>query len=253
MEAIADFGFEEKHPKEASSEGRPERENPIDTFDIERMKDLLTERTIGDMEPYSKFVNEVVWGNHPGAIRLWVNTGYGVYVDRLGRDLLGNPKWCTKKYYQINRQGYGGYEETVTEELFHHLEEVYNSSPDSPRHEFHDLQGLVIAMAERIKRVCRPIFLFDQIRKLADHHYLIAFNLRGHGLQAPDQKRMEKNIVEVVFYPAEGSLRVISTAYESSLSQHDWSVSPVHSEFCFFPSQTREEIIEPIATVMRFY
>lgn len=250
MEALADFGTGRVQSPERD---RPERENPINTFNIEYMKDMLCERTLGPLQPYSRFVNEVMWGNGPGSIRIWVDPKSGVYLDRLGVDLSGERRWYTKKYYQINRQGYGGYEEVVTHELFDRLSEVYEQPPESPKSDYKELNSLVISMAGRIRKESRPIFLFDKIHKLNENRYLISLNLRGQGVQQPGQSRAEKNITDVSYHPNEGYIRVINYMYSSPLGEHKWAVSGPDQDVCYFPTQSRDEIIDPVVTNLRFY
>lgn len=252
MEAIADFGFD-RNTRDPHEGERPERENPIDTFDIEFMTEMLQSRELGSLRPSSRFVNEVTWGSGIGSIRLWVDPKTGVYMNRLGTDLGGEPRWYTKKYYQINRHGYGGFEEVVTQELFDRLVEVQKQPIDSPVRDYKGLKSLLIAMVERLRKDARPIFLFDKVTKMDEYRYLIAFNLRGQGVQAPGQKRVEKNVTDLSYDPEAGTIRVMNYNYESPLGEHKWEVSGPDLDLIYFPTQPRDEIIGPVATSLRFY
>jgi hypothetical protein len=250
LEALADFGFE---AKPAEPVGRPEMENPINTFNIEQMRDILIERELGPFRPFSRFVNEVQWGYNPGAIRLWVDPKSGVYMDRLGNDLDGTPRWYTNRFYQINRHGYGGYEEVVTQELFDHLEKIQESPNDSPMAGFDGMFDLIRSLTERLRREAKSIFIFDRVQKMHENRYLVCFNLRGQGVQAPQQKRIEKNITDINYYPEGGYLRAINYNYESPLGEHKWEVSGPDIDIVFFPTQPKDEIIDPIVTNLAFY
>ncbi len=252
LEALADFGFDRKI-NDAEESKRPEQENPINTFDVEGMCHLLHERTLGNLLPSSRFINEVQWGSAPGAIRLWVDPKTGIYMERLGIDLKGDPRWYVKKYFQVNRHGYGGYEEVVSQEIFDHVEKIYHMPLDSPKSDYTNLKTLVIEMAERLKKEARPIFLFDRIVKMNEDRYMIWFHLRGQGVQAPGQLRIEKNVTDCVYYPTEGYVRVMNYNYTSPLGQHKWEVAGPDVDVCYFPTQSRDEMIGPIATNMRFY
>lgn len=252
VEALADFGVDRPtHHPEAGK--RPEKENPIDTFDIERMRDMMVERELGELLPVSRFVNEVVWGGGPGSIKMWVDPKTGVYIDRLGTDLEGVSRWYTKKYVQINRHGYGGFEETVANEIFDFLEAVQRQQIDSPKRDYTELKSLTLTLAERLRREARPIFVFDGVRQMNENRYLILFNVRGHGLQAPGQVRVEKNVTDVNFYPGGGYIRVINNNYQSPLGEHKWEVGGPDLDCVFFPTQDREEIVSPVVTNLRFY
>lgn len=251
-EAIADFGFDRQNTDPAEGQ-RPEKENPIDTFNIQYMRDILQERSLGELHPRSKFVNEIQWGQGLGSIKLWVDPKTGVYINRLGTDLTGEPRWYTKKYYQINRSGYGGFEEVVAQELFDRIIEVYRQPPDSPKENFGGLKSLLIAMVERLKKEARPIFLFDKVTQLSESRFLIAFNLRGQGVQAPGQRRVEKQIVDLSYDEQNGTIRTIMYGYQSTLGEHKWEVGGPDLDLIFFPTQSRDEIIEPIATNLKFY
>lgn len=252
MEALADFGFDRKVIDQHASQ-RPERENPIDTFNIEYMRDMLVERELGLLQPFSRFVNEVQWGTGVGAMRVLVDPKTGIYMDRLGFDLHGEPRWHTKKYFQVNRHGYGGYEEVVSQELFDRLEEVHKKPLDSPKSDYKDLKTLVIGLTERLRKEARPIFLFDRVNKINDNRYLICFDVRGQGMGEPGQKRVEKNVTDVNYYPSEGYIRVINYSYESTHGEHKWEIGIPDLDLCYFPTQPRDEIIDPIVTNLRFY
>jgi hypothetical protein len=252
METLANYGVD-RRIKDRNEEQRPEKENPINFFDLEYMRDMLCERMLGEMHPFSRFVNEVQWGDGPGALRFNIDPKTGVYIERLGVDLSGEKRWCTKKYFQINRHGYGGFEEVVTQELFDHLQEIYKDPMDSPSADYRDLKMLVINMAERLRKEARPLFLFDRIAKMDENRYLICFNVRGQGVQAPGQTRIEKNVTDVNYYPNEGYIRVINYNYESPLGEHKWEVSGPDMNLFYFPTQSRDEIIDPVATNLRFY
>jgi hypothetical protein len=251
LEGYEMFGFDKPKDKEAPRE----KENPIDAFDFEYLNEMLTKRMVGPLEPTSFHLNEVIWGQGvPGAIRMKVMPQYLVVLERQAHDLAGNLKWYTKRAFQINREGYGGYEEMVAQELLENVEKVYELAPDAPNGEFKDLRGLVLSMADRVRRSIRPVFFFDKILKANENRYLICFNVRGQGVEAPGHSRVEQTQIDVNFYPETGDLRVLSYNIESPVGRtRSWQLQPMNQEFTFLPTQSREEIIEPIAISYRFY
>lgn len=245
------FGFQKK--ADPSSEQK-EPENPIDQFNIEALHDFLVERSLGQIRPRSRYVNEVVWGEQPGAIRYWIGPTYFTAVERLGTDLEGNRLWYTKKAFQINRGGYGGYERIVAQEMFEQLEEVYHENPDSPSSEYKDLKRLVMVMADKLRKSCRPIFMLNKIVEHSENRYLICFNVRGQGVEAPGHQRVEQLTVDMNYYPKAGYLRGLVYSIESPTGgAHEWAVTASQIDLNFMPSQSQDEIIEPIAMSLRYY
>lgn len=255
LEGWEQYGFRDNDPKEKSNYfGSPDPENPVDTFDSEYLINMLSERNIGPLQPKSDHIHEVRWGDQPGSLRLAIQPGYGVYLQRLGKDLQGESLWYTKKYFQINRQGYGGYEEVVTQELYESLENIYKTPEESAKSEFPDLQNFIFHMANRIKSTMRPIFYFDRIHKIHDHRYQICLNVRGNGVQSPGQMKIARNYTEVNFLPDKGVIRMWNTNQESKVGRDARvEIAPDNASFTFFPTQAWDEICDPITTVLRFY
>jgi hypothetical protein len=245
------FGFEKK-PDPSNVQREPE--NPIDQFDIEALHDFLVERNVGQLRAKSKYVNEVVWGEQPGAIRYWIGPGYLTFVDRLGTDLEGNRLWYTKQLFQINRGGYGGYERIVAQEMFERLEEVYDKEPDSPSAEYKGLKALVMSMTDKLRKTCRPIFMLDKIVEHSQNRYMICFSVRGQGVEAPGHQRVEQLTVDMNYYPEKGYIRGLVYSIESPTGgAHEWAITPSSVDLNFLPSQHSDEIVEPIAMVLRYY
>ena len=250
LEGWENYGFGK------APEPRPhaEPENPIDQFDIEQLHDFLVERKVGQLRPRSKFVNEVIWGEQVGAVRYWIGPGYQTIVDRLGRDLEGNLIWYTKKAFQINRAGFGGHERIVAQDMHEHLEAVYNREFDSPAPEYDRMKQLAVTMADKIRRTCRPIFMFNKIVEQAPHHYLICFEVRGQGVESMDHQKVEQMTIETFFDPRKGYIRAMLYPIESTVGRtRSWSIPPVQVDLNFFPTQSFDEIIEPLALYMRYY
>lgn len=251
LEGYEQFGFG-KNPSPSNNQKEPE--NPIDGFDVEALHDFLVERKVGQLRPVSQYVNEIVWGEQPGAIRYRIGPCYLTLMDRLGTDLEGNRLWYTKKVFQINRGGYGGYERMVAQEMFDKLEEVYEKDQDSPRSEYQGLKHLVTMMADKVRKTCRPIFMLDKIVEHNQNRYLICFTVRGQGVESPGHQRMEQMTIEMNYYPEAGYIRGMVYSIESPVGRgHSWTLQPSQVDLKFMPSQPMDEIIEPFAMVLRYY
>lgn len=245
------FGFEKDKSLERKNE---KNEDPIRRFDVEGLMEELSFHKIGEKESKIKFSNEVVWGEGNGAIRVWSGTGLKIIIERQGIDLEGTPRWVTKRVYQIDRQGYGGKEHLVSEEIMEQLLRIDKRPLDSPSGKYEDFEGLVASMAASLRRVAHDIFMFEGIRKVDSDNYIIRMGVRGQGIQAPDQRRVEENQTHVSFDKTRGTIRIMNYNIESSNGkQHEWAIMPSDTDWIFFPTQTREEIIETIANTLHWY
>jgi len=243
------FGFE----KELFPTQKRQIDRPIDSFDIEELIESLSRYPVGQLLPEVKFMNEVHWGRGTGAIRVWTGTKGGLMIERLGYDLKGEPRWITKRRYQINQSGVGSFEETITQEVLDEVKKIHESPLDSPKEGYNTLDHLVSRMANTLKRSANEVLIFEGIRRLNENEYIIRFGLRGHGVQAPQQKRVEENHTHVVYYPKSGYITVKNYNIESTLGQHTWKVVPNHINWCFFPTQNEDEIIKSVANNLHWY
>lgn len=253
-QAIADFGFDKETGENMHKVDSIEREHPIHRFDIEEMGTYLAMKKLSHKPCRAQFVNQYVWGEEVGACRVRINTGLQLFVDRLGVDLLGNHRWLTKKSFQINREGYGGYEDVVANEIFEVVKEVNSLPLDVPKESWPNLERTVVNLANKLQRVAKDVLMFENITRISKDRYIIVFGLRGHGIEAQDQRRVEENITEVIFDEHAGSLRIFNTNVESDVGgRHAWEIMPSDQDFHFFPTQDNEEISEVVSTPMKFY
>lgn len=245
------FGFDKdivpKYDKSKKSE------KPVNRFDIESVINYLEMHKLGYKEPNIKYVNEIHWGEGPGAIRLWIGTGLNVMLEKQAVDLTGTPRWITKKVYQIDQAGYGGYEDAVANELIEKLEKIDESPPDSPKHDYNELESLVSNIAGSLRRCSRPIFIFEGVRKLDDNSYIVRLGVRGQGNDAQDQQRVEENQTFITYDSETGLIRMTNYNIESPKKSHSWGIMPVDTDWYFCPTQSREEITETIANTMHWY
>ncbi len=250
----ADFGFDKESAENPHKVTSIEREHPIHTFDIEEMGTYLAMKKLGTTPCKIQFVNQYLWGENVGACRVRINTGLQLLIDRKGIDLLGNERWLAKKSYQINREGYGGYEDVVASEIFESVKEVHSLPLDVPKGDWPNLERTVVNLANKLQRTAKDVLMFENITRISNNRYIIVFGLRGHGIEAQDHRRVEENITEVIFDENSGSLRVFNTNVESDVGgPHSWGIMPSDQDFIFFPTQDNEEISEVVSTPMKFY
>lgn len=255
FEATDIFGFDAKQAADEKDDNMLSK--PIKMFDIELMMDLLGRKRIGLFESHSPFVSEIRWGSLPGAVKLEVDTGYTFYFKRLGIDRLGQNRWITKKMFQLNRAGYGGLEDAVAQEVYDHLSREFEKPVDSPLPEvndYKDLENLTVHVYSKIKRTCKNIFIPEGIKKLNDNAYILKFGIRGHGVEAPDNRRVEQNQTVLSYDTAAGTIRIFNYNIESPVGgPHSWQIMENDIDLYFFPSQDREEISECLSVHFKYY
>lgn len=248
------FGFDAaRTPPETGSGDMLER--PLKMFNIELMMDILSRKSVCNNQPYTNFITEMVWGHDHGSIKLDVGPGYAFWIKKLGYDKQGNPTWATKTAFQLNRQGYGGTEDSVAQEIHECIEKASRDGPVNVT-EFtkRDLENLVVHITNKIKRTARNIFIYEGIRRVDDTNYLIKMGLRGHGVEAPGHHRIEENLTQVHYDEETGIIHITNYNVASSTGgTHNWEIHPKDLDLYFFPSQDREEISECIAVRMKYY
>lgn len=254
FEAKDIFGFDDHRAVEKPNDDMMAR--PIMPFNLELMVDLLSRKSVGGHQAYSPFMNEVRWGSEPGAVKLEVDTGLTFHIKKLGKDREGSPRWVTKKMFQLNRQGYGGLEDAVAHEIHEHIKNAYNSNLDAPREGFtpDEMENLVQFIYGKIKRTMKEMFVPVGIKKLQDYAYIIALEVSGGGVEAPDQRRVEQNQTMVTYDKHQGTIRIFNYNIESPVGgRHEWSLMENDLDLYFFPTQHREEIADCLAVHFKYY
>ena len=96
--------------------------------------------------------------------------------------------------------------------------------------------------------------MFQAVRKVDENNYLIQFEVRGHGVEAPDQKRIEENLTQITYDKEAGTIRVQNYNVESPVGgAHEWAIAPQDLDMYFLPSQPRDEIAECVAVHFKYY
>ena len=249
----ANYGFEKKPSTEEISDSI-DRELPIHKFDVEEMCTYLAMRKLGPHSAKATFVDCIVWGEEVGAVRVRVNSQFQILVEKRGIDLNGTTKWICKKNYQINREGYGGFEDAVANELFEEVQDVYDQPLDAPAADYKDLERLAIKIAHRLEQSARQIFVFENITKINNNRYIVVLGVRGQGVEAPQHMRVEENLTEVLYDEKAGCIRVFNTNVESPVGkEHTWSLSTADQDFWFFPSQDMNEMVDAVVLPIKYY
>lgn len=252
VEATDIFGFDRKKKEDPLTQ---ELENePLKQFNIELMMDHLARKKVGVHSPYMKFMNEIQWGDRPGAIKLEIAPRMSFFVKKMAFDKLGQTRWVTKKMFQLNRNGYGGYEDAVANEIYEVIQQADKSGIPSAKESYDDLEHLVHDVAKKMKKVAKPMFLYDGIKKVGNENYVISFSLRGSGVEAANHLRIEEMLTQLTYDKEAGSIRVTNYKVASSVGgEHSWKIQPSDLDLYFFPSQDRDEIAETVAVHFKYY
>lgn len=243
------FGFE----KDFFQDVKPPNDKPVKPFNIEKIITELSKHHIGCKLPKSEFSNRVQWGRFPGALRVIIESKLDVVIDRLTLDLNGKPSWLTKRVYQLNQGGGNNSENIISEEIFNFMLEVDKQPPDSAKARWDGLEKLVSSMAGTLRRVSADIFIFEGVRQVDESHYIIRMAVRGQGLQAPGQVRVEENHTSVSYSKETGLIRICNFNVESPLGEHKWQLSPVDANWYYAPTQSIAEISQTMANNLRWY
>ena len=178
IEAKDIFGFE----RELYADPKPEKlEKPVKEFSLAQLITSLGKYQLGVKEPNIKFINEIQWGEYPGAVRVRIGNKFNIMVERLNVDLQGNYRWGCKRFYQIPQEGFGGNENAVSQEIMEVLKQVDMEPLDSASHDYADLEQLAASMSNMLKKTSCSLFVFEGTRKNNDDEYIIRFSVRGHG------------------------------------------------------------------------
>jgi hypothetical protein len=245
------FGFEREI---VPVRRNPHDDEPLKTFNIEEVMNYLVTCDVGPLSPKINFVNEIRWGDGSGAIRVRVGTNLDVMIEKQGIDLRGDPRWYTARVYQLRRDGAGGTEVTVANEILDVVKKVAKQPMPSPTNEYVDLENLVFSIANAIRKTGSPIFLFEGIRKIGDNNYIVMLGLRGHGVEHQDQKRVMQNQTHITYSKDTGIIRIFNYNIESPVGKsQNWKLMEADVDWYFAPNQPREEIVETIANTLHWY
>jgi hypothetical protein len=244
------FGFE----KELYAEPKPEKsEKPIKEFSLTRLTNSLGSYHLGVKEPEIKFINEVWWGQGPGSVRVWIGTGLNVMIERMNVDLQGMNRWGCKRVYQIPQESGGGNEESIAQEIMEVIKQIDMEPLDSAHHVYEDLEELAATMANTLKKTAHNIFIFEGVRKIDETNYIIRFSVRGSGAGWRGQQRIEENQTQLTFDKDSGLLRLTNYNVKSPMRGHLWQLPPKDTDWYFFPTQDKMEIVETICNTLYWY
>lgn len=251
FEAVDIFGLDSS--REDWVDVKADDENPLKNFNLEYLMDILKNKSINEWTPHSNFLNEIQWGNRYGSVKLESDTGYTFFIKKLIPDLTGELRWITKKAFQLNRNGMGGYEEWVAAELFDYVTECMKSPVDSPTNEYKNLHRLTERIVDSIRKAAQLKFIYRGVKQISEKEYNIVFEIGNQGVQARDQNRVEQNITSISYDESCGTIKVMNYNIISKVGAREWKVNHPDLSLFFLPSQDMSEICECLAVHFKYY
>jgi len=253
FEATDIYGFEKEEKKDTDAE-YGKNEEPMRQLNVELILKYLINSKIGVNEGHEVFANEIQWGNIPGALRITIDPKMTVRIRKLSVDLNGNYHWVAKKHFQLNRSGFGGYEDVIAQEIYQEVKKLENENLEVPSSDYSGFEDMVRSSANKMRRVAKDILLYREIVKKSDDDYIIVFDLRGGGVQAPGQKRIDQFQAEFAYNRSDGLIKTIVNHLESSVGgEKSWTQAPSDYQMIFFPSQDIEEIAEILGVYVKYF
>jgi hypothetical protein len=250
------FGFE----KERAAPKKVIDETPIVNIDPDVLMDTMLETNLGGLKAFSDFPDRVQWGREPGAIRMVISSLGSIksIVRKLHTDLKGESVWICKKimpYVEVSHANKETYE-SFASDIFEQIEKANKEDLEAPLNNYTKLESLAIKIANycRRKDIIPEIFMFRGIKQIKkNENYLIYFEPRGQGAEAPGSARLEQFIIDMSYNPETGIIKSFGHDIQSTMKGHVWYPQPSEWEEYFSPSQSPNEITEAIGAALSAY
>lgn len=234
-----------------------EKTKPIHRIDAEAVFQILKEMKLGHKVAIPSFPHRIQWGETNGAVRLIISPlgSFKAIVRRLRENAKGEKVWICKTiipfndYLDANPQ----FDESLAHVVFDLVEQADHTNVESPKTDYENLEGLTFDLAHVCKNNQPDIFLYQGIKKVNEDRYIIYFELRGGGIEAPGAERIEQFNIDVNYLKKEGVIKIIGQEISSPAKGHVWIPQPSEFEEYFFPTQPEEEICECIAAALSTY
>lgn len=248
------FGFEKKTISEKPKDVDDLPLNPI-TADV--VLETMLKRDIQGIIPFSEFHDQIQWGNNPGAVRMNITPlgSYKSIIKKLQYNLKGDLEWVCKKilpYKELSNTN-KFFDEHVAEEVFEKVEEIYKKNDKHPTQDYNNLLNLTVKVANKCnqKNTIPDIFIFTGIKEVKkNEHYLISYECKGHGVEAPGSMRLEQFVIDMIHDKETGMIRSMGSTIQSPTRQHTWTIQPSEWDEKFSNSQDNNEISEAIANAL---
>ena len=246
------FGFRKGVEKEGSSDPQDE---PIIGINTDVVVEYMMSRPIRGISPVMRFSNEVQWGDGSGSVRMKLSPlgSFKVFIRKLQPNLEGVETWICKRIvsYQEILHSTKRFDERIAGEMMEMIEKVESQQINSPNPEYDGLEGLTRRIARRVSRqdIMPEIFIYMGVRPAKNPgNWLIVFECRGHGVEAPEGHRLEQFHINISHNPSTGMIRCFGQNIESHKKVHEWAPQPSEWDEYFSNGQPEDEIINAVAS-----
>lgn len=250
------FGFEGEG--ERPHEDRPD-DGPITPVNGDIILESMLGRKVNGMEAFSDFHDHIQWGREPGAVQMVISPlgSFKSIIRRLQTNLLGERVWVCREIipYRNMAKASVKFDENMADDIFKKIERCSEGDLAAPSSEYEGLELLTLEVAarSRTKDILPKIMVFRGVRKVAENHYNIHFECRGHGVEAPGGMRLEQFSIDMVYDRKTGMVRSYGYGIQSPTRQHLWQPQPSEWDEIFSPSQNKGEIVSAICSAFSTY
>jgi hypothetical protein len=250
------FGFERDHGLLVVNKVVDEK--PIEPLDYGIIVNELCKMPVGGKQAKRLWNDAVSWGTgDTGTLAVVVSPlgSYKAVIRRKIYDLVGEAQWICKKImpYIDTDKGVGPSELEWVQHLHEQLVISDGQLVEMPSRDWAGLEKLVIELACRIRAEAPPIFVYEGISQVDPTNYIIFMSLRGQGVEAPGQRRINEFHVNVSYKPLTGLIRCFGNEISSPVKGHTWEPQPSEWDEIFAPAQPRKEIEEAILSALSVY
>lgn len=241
-EWLEKFGFDaEKQIISVKNDGLP-----IKLIDVDLITEYLKKSMVGQRLPKKNFVNEVCWGDGPGAIKAYITSNKDVIISKLHKDKLGHDAWICKEVVLIDDVTAASHhqESAIANKILKHVTNL-NSQPLDGFNENYNkdqFEDLVIDLASQIKFKMSRIYLREVVTP-GDNHYIIILTPPANGNKALDQVKCEQIQCEFKYDNSTGLIHHITREIHSKIGrERSYTINFSNLEAYFVPTQSKDSI-----------
>jgi hypothetical protein len=204
---------------------------PITPLNIEVTIETLLKMPLKEQAPFSRFVNEIQWGNYNGAIRMVISPlgSFKSIIRTMQTNLEGNQTWICKKIIPYKDLMHANIEnhEDLAHKLFGKIEEI--NQFESAIGNYNNFESLVVKLVHECQRpnIMPELFIFRGVKEIKhNENYIIYFECRGQGVETPGSGRLEIFSIDMSYNPKTGLIRSYGHDIQSRTKGHSWTPQP---------------------------
>lgn len=252
------FGFEGRGGKAVPPAEEDDR--PVMGLHADVIVEYMMSQSVDGVEPVMEFSNHIRWGKGHGAIEMVISPfgSYKSIIRRMQPDLEGRNVWACKRVipYKDILDANLEIDEKLGMVIMEQVNKVRGEDTESPSHEWGGMRSLVRRMGGFLQRrdVLPEVFIYTGTKEVEkDRKYLLSYELKGHGVEAPGSSRVEQFLIDMVYDPKTGMVRSFGYEVQSPTSGHLWYPQPSEWDEFFSSGQKQNEILECVAGAMSTY